>query len=357
MQAKKDSKNCLRKDYVVVGGGVAGLCCALRLAELGAEPLVIEAGSYPSHKICGEFLAPDSLSQLKKWNIHPVEIRKIHFHSFSKTLAFPLPQIAGGLSHFTLDPSLAQLAKKKGAEILTQVEIVSLQPGRPLHTLVLSTGEIIHASHLLIATGRIPSHALIPPQPSYLGIKAHFSKISLKDTLEMFFFDKAYLGISPIENGSVNAACLAEIALADQWESPLAFLQHLISQNTLLSDYFSRGECLFSSWMIGKIPSFGMKKHPNWPAAYFLGDAVGTTPPVTGNGLSMAIQGGVMAADYAMKKDPEGFKRAWKDRFISPIYWGRLCHKAAMNLTMRRGLFKAGELFPSLFQKLFQWTR
>jgi flavin-dependent dehydrogenase len=52
----------MNADYVILGGGVAGLCAARRLIELGIQPLVIEAGSYPSHKVCGEFISSSGVA-------------------------------------------------------------------------------------------------------------------------------------------------------------------------------------------------------------------------------------------------------------------------------------------------------
>ncbi len=44
------------EDCVIVGGGVAGLSAANRLADAGLSPLIVEASKYPAHRICGEFL-------------------------------------------------------------------------------------------------------------------------------------------------------------------------------------------------------------------------------------------------------------------------------------------------------------
>jgi flavin-dependent dehydrogenase len=41
----------MKHDYVIVGGGIAGLCAANQLCDQGITPLVIESGDYPSHKI------------------------------------------------------------------------------------------------------------------------------------------------------------------------------------------------------------------------------------------------------------------------------------------------------------------
>ena len=45
---------------VVLGGGPAGLAAATALVRAGRAVTVHEAGAYPRHRVCGEFLSPDA---------------------------------------------------------------------------------------------------------------------------------------------------------------------------------------------------------------------------------------------------------------------------------------------------------
>ena len=190
----------MNKDCVIIGGGVAGLCAAIRLTELGVRPLVVESGNYPSHKVCGEFFSPESLTLLEKWNIHPIAVKQAQFYAGSKSLDFTFPVPAGGLSHIEFDPLLVQRAREGGAEILTGTKVVQLRSGSPYHEIELSTGEVIQSPDLIVATGRIPQFHSTPVM-RYMGIKAHFEGLFPENTLSMFFFDGAYVGMSPVENG------------------------------------------------------------------------------------------------------------------------------------------------------------
>lgn len=342
-------------EYVIMGGGVAGLCAAIRLTELGIRPIVIEAGDYPSHKVCGEFFSPDCLEILKKWNISPLEIHKARFHSSHETLNFSFPKNAGGLSHFECDPQLVDRAVLGGAIIHKNTKVLQLTPESSKYELKLSNGMTLRASNLIIATGRIPnisSQSVI----EYVGIKAHFTGIPIENSLEMFTFNGAYLGISPIENGKYNVACLAKIDNI-KGLTPETFIDQLKSQNKLLESCLSHGTCLFSKWMDASLPAFGIKKVPNWPNVYFIGDAAGTIPPITGNGLSMAIGGGMMAAEFAVAKDSNGFKKAWRKKFASSIFWGIFLHQLMLNPKLGRRLIKIGQYFPFLAKGTFYLTR
>src|SRR5690242_5741478 len=95
----------------IIGGGVAGLCAAIRLTELGYSPLVIEAGTYPSHKVCGEFFSPECLSILQRWHINPIPLYRLHWHTLTQSLDFCFTPAAGSLSHLEFDPSLVHYAR------------------------------------------------------------------------------------------------------------------------------------------------------------------------------------------------------------------------------------------------------
>lgn len=346
-------------DYVILGGGVAGLCAAKRLLELGIQPLVIEANNYPVHKVCGEFLSPSSLAILKQWNIHPVSILQAHLHTSHQNLQFIFPHPAGGLSHWTLDTQLAEQLSKQGAILLTQTKVLNLSPAAAkceVHQLKLSSGETIKAKHLLIASGRIPGYASQAFTPRYVGIKSHFSEIELDSTLHMFAFKGAYLGIAPIENGRANLACLAKIESMRE-TSPKQFIEDLIVSHPLLRQLCASGQRLFDQWMEVFVPEFGLRSTPEWMQTYWIGDAAGTIPPASGNGLSLAIESGCLAAEFAAREDAIGFKHAWKKQCALQIACAKGLHRLFLNPAFGNVALRLGHWFPWIVPSIFNATR
>lgn len=350
----------MKREFVILGGGLAGLSAAIRLAELGASPLLIEAGNYPSHKVCGEFLSPGSLFLLQQWGIHPTLIHQTHLHTPARSHIFHFPSPAGSLSHWQLDPALADLAIRKGAELLTSAKVLHLNPSTSSHgwhELTLLSGEKILARHLLVAAGRLPQFTSLPAAPRYIGIKAHFKGIDLKERLEMFSFPKAYIGLAPIEHNRCNIACLADAHSFQQANSAETFIDSLCQQHPLLKFYLSQGENLFTNWMQAMLPEFGIKQTPAWPNTYFIGDSAGTIPPASGNGLTMALIGGHMAADYAFKGQFQEFKKKWKRKFHSQILVGKLLHKLMFNPGYGKIFLKVNDFFPALSSLIYSLTR
>jgi flavin-dependent dehydrogenase len=347
-------------NYVILGGGVAGLCAAKRLLELGIQPLVIEAGGYPSHKVCGEFLSPSSLPILKRWDIDPVHINQVHVHTSTGNLQFPLSPHAGSLSHLTLDAQLANQISQQGAILFTHTKVQELSPSSAqgaYHTLLLSTGEKVMAKHLLIAAGRLSRSPAQTPRFRYIGFKAHFSELKLDSTLHMFSFKGAYLGLSPIENGRANLACLAKIEKMQLFPSSQHFMQSLLASHSTLHQLLSAGHNLFEDWMVTHVPDFGFCSTPHWPQTYWIGDAANTIPPACGNGLSLAIASGYLAAEFAARDDAAGFKQAWQRRCAIQIRLGKGLHHLFLHPSLGSAAIRFVHCFPFLAQGIFNLTR
>ncbi|HEV8051574.1 MAG TPA: NAD(P)/FAD-dependent oxidoreductase [Parachlamydiaceae bacterium] len=350
----------MKNKFTIIGGGVAGLCAAIRLAELGEEALLIEGGSYPSHKICGEFLSPECLPYLSEWNIHPVAIPRIVINTPSNRLAFAFPSPAGGMSHVKLDPALLDIAMQKGVQIMTNTRVTSFVPksnSRDSHLIQLSNHETIEASNVIIAVGRFPNLSNNAPLMRYMGLKAHFKNgLCCGNDLQMFSLPGAYLGVSPIEEDKCNVACLVDLKAVGN-QDPQSFIRNLISQNVKLRELFMHGENLFDQWMTASVPSFGVKQTPEWLDTYFIGDAAMTIPPACGNGLSMAIFGGRLAAEYVLKKQSREFKKMWTKRCASQMFWAKTLHKLMLNPTLNKPVVELARYFPTISRKVFELTR
>jgi menaquinone-9 beta-reductase len=347
----------MEREYVIIGGGVAGLCAAIRLAELGAKPLVIEAGEYPSHKVCGEFFSPECLPFLEGWGVHPMKIDSARlFAHGGNPISYQFKEPAGSLSHYTFDSQLLEIAKKAGSTVMTGTKASKFSRVSGEHLIELSNGKTVQCRNLILAVGRLPH--IFPEAPlQYMGLKAHYTGLSSNQKLEMHYFDGGYVGFSPIEEGKVNVACLIEKEKVDKSIGTEAFINCLRSKNKRLNEILSNGTNQFSTWMTAGIPEFGVKAHLKWPNTYCVGDAAGTIPPITGMGLSMAIRGGIMVAEFSFKNNPEGYRKEWLKTFKTPIAIGKSLHAIAIRKSIGKPLFSLGKLFPSLLEKIFQMTR
>jgi choline dehydrogenase-like flavoprotein len=91
------------RDVAVLGAGMAGSSVAKALADKGWDTLLIDRRPFPRHKVCGEFLSPESrtaLQALGLWETveslgpSPIERVRLVFES-GPPLEIPLPGTAG----------------------------------------------------------------------------------------------------------------------------------------------------------------------------------------------------------------------------------------------------------------------
>lgn len=347
------------EQIAIIGGGVGGLCAAIELCKMGLQPIVIEAGTYPSHKVCGEFLSPECLPILHKWGIYPTSITQVSFHTPSQTASFPFPAAAGSLSHYVLDTTLMQLAQSLGTNILTQVKVESLHPksnGQRHHTIQLSNGELLKTDAIIIATGRLPTLNAVKPTFQYMGIKTHFEGIK-ESQLQMFSSQGAYLGISLLEEGKTNVACLATMQRIESAGTAENLIHQLAQENPKLEKLLKNGTNLLNTWMTAPIPFFGFKETPEWNDAYFVGDAAMSLPPACGGGLSMSILTGVSAAQHVIQKNPAGFKKWCRAHYSRQMLAAKTLHRVLLQPKLCGWIMRGCNAFPGISKLIFRATR
>jgi flavin-dependent dehydrogenase len=341
----------------IIGGGVAGLSAAIRLTELGIFPLIIEGGSYPAQKVCGEFLSPESRELLERWSIFSHLLPELCIHAGGQEATLELPKPAGSLSHLTLDPLLLKRAIAGGAQVYTETRVTTLSADGQGYSLELSNGLNLAVDRLVVATGRLPGSHTVKPPELYRGFKAHFEGIQMADHLEMFTSRGAYLGISPVEDGKCNVAGLATKAAFERYLSVEALVADLCRQHPQLERYLSQGSLEGDRWLEVAVPRFGIKNPPSWNNSYFIGDAAHTIPPASGAGLTLALLGGILAAESLAQNDPEGFRKLWRRRCRWPIFWGKVLQQMFLHPTYGACAARLVGAFPAVGGYLFNHSR
>lgn len=347
-------------EVVIIGGGVAGLCAAIGLQEKGYQSHIIEGGNYPSHKVCGEFISPGTLSLLESWGIRPVLIREARYYTGKRSFSFPFEECAGGLSHLSLDPQLLTKALAMGATIKTGVKVESFEPKKGVgqkHRIHLDNGVVREASTVIVATGKLPT---LPGQDAnplnssqFVGYKTHFSGIPITDALEMFLTEGAYLGISPIEDNKVNIACLVKKDRLNRHESIDSFMNEFCEEIPRLKELLSQGSNLLERWIQTTVPSFGFRETPDWLDTYFIGDAAMSIPPASGQGLSLGIFGGIEVATAIERGNNKQFQRLQKKKRRRQMLIAMGIHHVVMDPLLARLSITGCSRFPWLAEQLF----
>lgn len=350
----------MKTDFLIIGGGIAGLAAANQFIDRGADVTLIEEGSYPAHKICGEFLSPEALPLLAKWDIFPkVTIGAIRFVFAHKEWSMPLKENTASIPRFVLDAALAERAREKGVRMITGAKVLHIERGGH-YEVTLASGDKIQAPALFLSAGRLMGKLTNqgPPPFCYVGVKAHFSDLPIKNELVMHLMPGAYMGIAPFSANEANVAGIIACS-SQEAKNPKDYFRSFLErpESLPLKTMLTKGKCLFEEWLSGPIPEFGLRNPPQWENAYFLGDAAGVIPPATGNGLAMGLTSGIMAADFALKGSYEAYRKEWKRVFGGRIRRGKLLHALFLRPTLARTIPHISRIFPSLPQFFFRATR
>lgn len=120
-------------DVIVIGAGIAGASTACAMAAKGWNTLLLDRHSFPRHKVCGEFLSPESARSLVSLGLAhvltgqtppPEPIMRIRLAAaFGKPLELRLQSPAQSISRYALDYALQQEAQRRGAVVRTGVTV------------------------------------------------------------------------------------------------------------------------------------------------------------------------------------------------------------------------------------------
>lgn len=272
----------MRKQVTIAGGGLAGLSLGVALCSRGVPVQIHEAGVYPRHRVCGEFICGVEEATLQTLGIADLlsdAVRcqdTVWFYRGRPVYQKILPKPAYGISRYLLDERLADQFRELGGDLY--------QNSRLSNDAVANEGTIC-------ATGRRAANN------DWVGLKFHARGLSLGSDLELHFGKRAYLGLSRIENGLINVCGLFRRRSglsASKNELPLAYLE--ACEMTALLNRLECSEILMETITGISALAYGRGGEPP-PDIFAIGDQAGLIPPFTGNGMSIAFESATLALE------------------------------------------------------------
>ena len=300
-------------DLTVVGGGPAGATCARRAAEAGLDVVLLEKAYHPREKPCGGALGPQAIRSLD------IDISSVIERTFNAAIirtpsGKKVTLISEGclVTRSEFDSYLLQKAVDAGVEVVQGVEVVGLEQLRS-GTRALAVGDS-YKSHLLVGADGV--NGIIARE---LGVRSKWSPeqvalcysatvpMSSSDVesvmmthgadespaIELYFglVSWGYAWCFPKKNGfNIGIGCRLDKQenLQQKWDDFVAIIErekgieldvsNRVSYRVPLGDKLNR--CIARRSML-------------------IGDAAGLVSPFTGEGISYAIQSGVLAAKIA----------------------------------------------------------
>ncbi|WP_170065479.1 NAD(P)/FAD-dependent oxidoreductase [Abditibacterium utsteinense] len=393
-------------EVAIVGGGLSGCAAASELARAGVDVALFEAGQLPRHRVCGEFLSPESRATLSRIGVvddieaaGARDVKLARFCCQNQSADFDLGDASGlAISRFTLDPILFEAAKNAGARAFLGAKTRFLQTesekGDGFRFEV--NGQSWRARAVILAAGRAQSPRAEPtnrvestnngraPQKMeaknkarFCGLKAHFSGVDLGvGTVEMHLFRGGYCGLVRVEGEATNACLMTDYARL-QKTSPAAFWDELLAQNPQLRARFTSATrltpwCSTGNVSFEKFRPVGTSKPQNKSTQDEIargilcaGDAAGYIHPLTGDGMAMALRAGELAATCArlqMRGLDAGeaarlYQAAWEREFTPRLKLAAQLHPLALRPEWARPVLPWLRCFPALRRALVRGTR
>lgn len=302
-------------DVIVIGGGIGGTSCAIRLARGGRTVALIERETQPHHKVCGEFLSGEGLGCLRDVGIDidamgASSISKFRLHGPHVSTAVDLPVAARGLSRLRLDEELMQLAVRAGAVVYRGQTVTGLAAVEGRYQEVSATSMRARADIVVCATGKTdfkPAERREGRDNGFVGFKLHLrlapdAAAELADHVELFVFRGGYAGLCHIDNGLSNLCFLIDReSVKGAPRSADELLAWVAARNSSLSKRLLKATPEFAQPVtIARVPYGFVRSASIGPSVYAIGDQAAVIPSLTGDGMSIALWTARRAAEHIL---------------------------------------------------------
>jgi flavin-dependent dehydrogenase len=362
-------------DLIIIGGGPAGSSAAITAARAGARVLLLERGKFPRQKVCGEFTSAESLGLLGNLLTDPDHALFKHAPRISRARVFlddrvmetPINPAAASIARYELDAALWDSAQKFGVDARSEVTVQAIDGYGPF--LIQTNAGAFDSRALINATGRWSNLTSDPtfrtPSPKWIGLKAHFhaGHETPLDSTDLYFFDGGYCGVQAVcvtndVSARINACAMVRADVAStifEVFEQHPWLQERAASWQLCSDPVATSPLIFR------------KPTPVRHNTLMVGDAAGFVDPFVGDGISLALRSGALAAE-SLKPFLSGEQdlatavanyRAEYNRTLAPIFRASSALRRMLRLpsTVRRPLISLVNANPRIARFLVVATR
>jgi menaquinone-9 beta-reductase len=333
-------------DLIVIGGGPAGTSAAITAARSGASVLLLERARFPRHKVCGEFVSAESLDLLanlldfenKILLRDAVRIARARIFLDGHMLRTVTDPAAASIARLDLDVALWNSAIASGVDARQQVAVQSIIGTGPFQVRTPDADFEVRA--LINASGRWSNLTMQTSgnvgRERWIGVKGHFAEISQEKSVDLYFFEGGYCGVQPVDlktrqvsGGRVNACAMVRADIATT-------LPEVFERHAALWERSRRWKPLMEP--VSTSPLIFREPQPERGGVLMVGDAAAFVDPFVGDGVSLALRGGSLAASALIPFFRERISLTEAAGSYSEIYRERLAPVFRASSGIRRML-------------------
>ncbi len=370
-------------DTAIIGGGLAGLSAAIRLAGMGHQVVLIEKEKYPFHKVCGEYIGMESWNYLNQLGldlkgmvlpkIDQLQLTAPNGNSFLSSL-----RPGGfGISRYLLDHALMEIAKKMGVHIMQETKAdaidfdgkfrVSYNNEGVQKECISKTcvGSFGKRSNIDIKWKRAFLDQQDKRLENFIGVKYHLQTSWPENRIGLHNFENGYCGISKIEGDKYCLCYLTTAANLKKEGNQIAQMEaNILSRNPHLNSIFLNSKVEESFPVTISQVSFQSKTLVE-NHVLMAGDAGGMITPLCGNGMSIALHTGKIAADLTdvflkgkiTREEMElKYRQEWQRKFGIRFRSGRVLQAFFGSNEKSNGFVGFFKQFPFLAQPIIRLT-
>jgi menaquinone-9 beta-reductase len=324
--------------------------------------LLLEKDRFPRQKVCGEFVSAESLELLGELlgeahlSSYPL-VSSARFFLDGKCVCLPLAPAARSIPRYEMDAELFAAAERAGVTALAETTV--LRVAREQMFEVETDKQSFSAKALVNATGRWSKLTQfdVAGKQKWLGLKAHFTEPQPPSSVDLYFFSGGYCGVTPVDTNTVNACAMVRADVARSLDDVFAREPELERRSRVWQPLFPA---------VTTSPLYFRAPQTDSDGMLLAGDAAGFIDPFAGDGISLALQSGKLAAEvlipffqkkYSLQYSQQQYRAAYSKRF-APAFrnaaWLRTA-LAAPRWLRRAALSVAG--LPGVGRMLLRSTR
>ncbi|MCB0323449.1 MAG: FAD-dependent monooxygenase [Bdellovibrionales bacterium] len=327
-------------DVVILGAGPAGGLLASLLSSAGWRTLLVEKRLFPRTKVCGCCLNERGLQTLQRSGLGAIASLASHRAPTRLQLSARgvgrcsrvAVQLEGGgvISRSVLDAKLAQTAVANGAVFLnpcegrveTRSESGASADCKEVRLRFQGTSRRVRARCVAVATGLTYSPFEVSRhRASYLGASTRLPEALLSPhEIRMGWSAAGYLGMVVLDDGSTNLAAALAPAFRRSCGGVGAAAQMIAREAGMLETEIDLEEVLGGAQWRGTPLLSCRAQTVACDRVFLLGDAAGFVEPLTGEGISWALDAAeALAAILLSERCLRRAERKWQQCSVARL--------------------------------------
>lgn len=373
-------------EIAVIGGGPSGSSAASYLARAGFKVVLFEMKNFPRNTVCGEFLSGEIQDILHELGIYdqfmelgpnPIENFSLVFEN-RKKISSELGFTAFGLQRSYFDNLLLDTARNLGTTVLQPAKVNEIKKEGDAFKITYSyknVDKFVFVDKVIAAYGRQNfldkklTRSFTDETTKLNGIKFQVESSLLNDpdkgTIKIYTANNIYCGINAVDNDLVTICFLENRSSYEN--SPRQHLRDLLDSNKEFRDIFKPAfyDTIDEVVIYGCGNIYFGGRHLIENGIYMIGDSAGVIAPLSGEGISMALQSGKLIAEILIQQRDKhlnedltrrAFEKNWKKLFRRRL----ITAKIIQQILLRNGIRQLGsfiKISPYIIKKLIQSTR